>query len=274
MRKIILILLFLLLHRGTLCAQSSTDTLKPFTIRATYYSDIFVGRRTSSGEIFKQSAFTAAHRDLPLGTLLLVTNMETGCQVIVRVNDRCPRSGVLDLTKRAARILGIGSKIVEAKVLPQQYAQLWERQGEVEGSQRKLRLTAIHADADSNILANADSAQKQLTYIKATTKGKKGNTTHNKSTTETTKDIVEDEEVVLYSLDLATAPSRREAEDMITRRLPMKYQNECVVIPDGRTSRHRIILDAQLPEKEARKTQKELTVFFPACELRKITKND
>lgn len=73
----------------------------------TYYADKFVGRKTSNGEIFRQNQYTAAHKSIPLGTYVLVTNPANGRQIVVRVNDRCPVKNVLDLTKLAAKVLGI-----------------------------------------------------------------------------------------------------------------------------------------------------------------------
>ncbi|HUF17693.1 MAG TPA: septal ring lytic transglycosylase RlpA family protein, partial [Thermoanaerobaculia bacterium] len=76
---------------------------------ACYYADIFEGRRTANGEIFRQSRFTAAHRTLPLGTWVEVTSVATGRKARVRINDRGPFSGgfILDLTRTAARSLGV-----------------------------------------------------------------------------------------------------------------------------------------------------------------------
>jgi rare lipoprotein A len=74
---------------------------------ASFYADKFNGRRTSSGERFSSTALTAAHRRLPFGTRLLVTRLDTGETVIVRVNDRGPfhRRRVVDLSRRAAEML-------------------------------------------------------------------------------------------------------------------------------------------------------------------------
>lgn len=75
---------------------------------ASYYADRFEGRRTSSGEIFRQSKMTAAHNTLPLGTWIRVTRLDNGNQVVVRINDRMhPRNPrLVDLSKTAARKLG------------------------------------------------------------------------------------------------------------------------------------------------------------------------
>ncbi|MEB3211276.1 MAG: septal ring lytic transglycosylase RlpA family protein [Leptolyngbyaceae bacterium] len=80
-----------------------------FSGRASWYGPGFHGRRSASGEVFNQHAMTAAHRTLPFGTLVRVTNMTTGASVIVRINDRGPFGGgrVLDLSAGAARAIGM-----------------------------------------------------------------------------------------------------------------------------------------------------------------------
>lgn len=69
----------------------------------------FDGRKTASGEVYSSLAFTAAHRELPLGSVLLVTNPENGKQVIVKVNDRGPwkKNRAIDLSLVAAKVLGM-----------------------------------------------------------------------------------------------------------------------------------------------------------------------
>jgi rare lipoprotein A len=75
---------------------------------ASYYGPGFHGRRTANGETFNQNAMTAAHRTLPFGTKLKVTNLANGQSAIVRVNDRGPYAGgrVLDLSVAAAKQIG------------------------------------------------------------------------------------------------------------------------------------------------------------------------
>ena len=72
---------------------------------ASYYGNELAGNRTASGERFDPHAFTCAHRSLPLGTLVRVTNLSNGRSVLVRVNDRGPfvRSRMLDISLAAAR---------------------------------------------------------------------------------------------------------------------------------------------------------------------------
>lgn len=72
-------------------------------------SDGFEGKPTASGEIYDSSRLTAAHRDLPFGTVLEVTNVQNGKSVRVRINDRGPfiRGRVLDLSRAAAEEIGL-----------------------------------------------------------------------------------------------------------------------------------------------------------------------
>jgi rare lipoprotein A len=76
---------------------------------ASYYAREHDGRRTASGETYDMDAMTAAHRTLPFGTRLRVTNLENGRQVVVRVNDRGPfrRGRIIDVSRAAARELGL-----------------------------------------------------------------------------------------------------------------------------------------------------------------------
>ncbi len=76
---------------------------------ASWYGPGFNGRLSASGEVFNQNALTAAHRTLPFGTKVLVTNLANGRQVTVRINDRGPYSGhrVIDLSAGAADAIGL-----------------------------------------------------------------------------------------------------------------------------------------------------------------------
>ncbi len=98
-------------------SQQSTDTLKP-TFRectdlpeegvASWYGKKFHGRKTANGEFYNMHDYTAAHPKYPFGTILRVTNLENGKDVIVRVNDRGPfrRGRKLDLSFAAAQEIG------------------------------------------------------------------------------------------------------------------------------------------------------------------------
>ncbi len=79
---------------------------------ASWYGPKFHGRPTASGEPYNMYAFTAAHKLLPLGTYVLVTNLENGRQVVVRINDRGPfvKDRIIDLSYAAAKALGMVQK--------------------------------------------------------------------------------------------------------------------------------------------------------------------
>lgn len=76
---------------------------------ASWYGPGFHGRKTASGEVFNQNRMTAAHKTLPLGTKVQVTDVGTGKSVQVTINDRGPyvKKRVIDLSKAAADRLGI-----------------------------------------------------------------------------------------------------------------------------------------------------------------------
>jgi rare lipoprotein A len=77
---------------------------KTETGKASYYADKFNGRKTANGEIYNSGKLTAAHRSIPFGTIVTVTNLSNGKSVKVRINDRGPWSGgrIIDLSRRAA----------------------------------------------------------------------------------------------------------------------------------------------------------------------------
>lgn len=81
---------------------------KPQTGMASWYGIKFQGRSTSSGEPYNRHKLTAAHKTLPLQTLVKVTNLETSESVIVRINDRGPFVGkrIIDLSEAAAKKIG------------------------------------------------------------------------------------------------------------------------------------------------------------------------
>jgi rare lipoprotein A len=87
--------------------------------KVSYYHDRFHGRRTASGELYDKGALTAAHRSLPFGTLVEVTNLKNGKSVVLRINDRGPfvRGRVIDVSRQAARELGfLRDGVVDAEV--------------------------------------------------------------------------------------------------------------------------------------------------------------
>jgi rare lipoprotein A len=90
--------------------------------KASYYGARHHGRKTASGERFDQHALTAAHRSLPFGSRVRVTNLRNDKSVVVRINDRGPyaRGRIIDLSKRAAEQLDM----LRAGVVPVRVQQL------------------------------------------------------------------------------------------------------------------------------------------------------
>jgi rare lipoprotein A len=89
---------------------------------ASYYADRFNGRTTANGETFDINQLTAAHRTLPFGTRVRVTNLKNQKSVVVRINDRGPyaKGRVIDLSPAAARridMIGMGVAPVRLEVL-------------------------------------------------------------------------------------------------------------------------------------------------------------
>ena len=119
MREVALIGLLALLAAG--CARTATrereasevparsEVVRTLRGKAVFYGDKWHGRKTANGERFNQRALTAAHRSLPFGTRVRVTNLSNGRSVVVRINDRGPfgrdRGRIIDLSKAAARKL-------------------------------------------------------------------------------------------------------------------------------------------------------------------------
>ena len=77
--------------------------------QASWYGPGFHGRKTASGETFNTGDMTAAHRTLPFGTRVRVTNVRTGRSAVVRINDRGPfaHGRVIDLSKASAQAIGM-----------------------------------------------------------------------------------------------------------------------------------------------------------------------
>jgi rare lipoprotein A len=84
---------------------SNKDKFKPYkkTARASYYANKFHGRRTASGRVYDMNKLTAAHKTLPFGTKIRVTNISNGKTVVVEITDRGPfvRGREIDLSKKA-----------------------------------------------------------------------------------------------------------------------------------------------------------------------------
>jgi len=99
--------------------KSSKAEPKPYQVgTASWYGKQFHGKTTASGEDFDMFEFTAAHRKLPLGTFVKVTNLKNGKWIIVRVNDRGPYVGnrIMDLSYSAARMLNFRDGVERIRI--------------------------------------------------------------------------------------------------------------------------------------------------------------
>ena len=97
-----LFIVFNLWKADGLWAQN--ESKKSWKGTASYYANKFEGRKTSSGEKYRKDSLTAAHKTLPFGTKIRVTNLNNNKTVVVRVNDRLPKKSkrVIDLSRAAA----------------------------------------------------------------------------------------------------------------------------------------------------------------------------
>jgi rare lipoprotein A len=89
---------------------------------ASWYGPDFHGKRTANGELYDMNQVTGAHKTLPMPSLVRVTNLENGREIVVRVNDRGPfsRGRVIDLSRRGAQLLGferVGTAKVRVQIL-------------------------------------------------------------------------------------------------------------------------------------------------------------
>ena len=91
------------------CVSNETEFNYTESGKASYYANLFIGRTTANGEIFSQDSLSAAHKTLPFGTKVLVTNVENNKSIIVYINDRGPfvRNRIIDLTRRGADSLNM-----------------------------------------------------------------------------------------------------------------------------------------------------------------------
>jgi rare lipoprotein A len=107
MRKLCFLFL-LFLFSGSIFSQA-TDTLYRKEGVASYYAKKFHGRKTANGDMFHVDSLTAAHKTLPFGTMVRVTNLKNQKSVIVRINDRgmAGKKRVIDLSPAAAKEIGM-----------------------------------------------------------------------------------------------------------------------------------------------------------------------
>lgn len=212
-----------------------TDTVTEYPNKGTFYHDLFEGRKTASGEIFDQNKFTAAHWRIKLGTYVMVTNRNSGLKVIVKVNDRCPRHGVFDMSHRAAAAIGIrGMQPVTIRILPDSYKDSWEAQ--------EYLFDSVHSRLTSSATPSpADSPN--LTTSKGDNPTSSG-----------------------YNLLLGTVSSHSEAHSL-TRKLPATYRDRVTVESMESCDSLRITLETKSSKKQAETLLQTLRDTFPKAQI-------
>jgi rare lipoprotein A len=103
-------------------SPKAAKVVETFEGTASWYGPEFHGKKTASGEVFDMTDLTAAHKELPMGTTCIVTNLKNNKSVTVRINDRGPfvKDRVIDLSYAAAKVVGMidtGTAPVKVEVL-------------------------------------------------------------------------------------------------------------------------------------------------------------
>ena len=112
MRKVIVLIIAFFSILATFAKPDNFEGI------ASYYGSYFHGRKTASGELYNQYKLTAAHKTLPLGTVVKVTNLSNSKSVFVKINDRGPfvKGRDLDLSKGAyQKIASLSSGVIKIK---------------------------------------------------------------------------------------------------------------------------------------------------------------
>jgi len=129
-----------------LCFSAFSQVYKESGV-ASYYSNVFNGRRTASGEKFYNNEYTAAHKFLPFNTILKVTNLDNNKSVEVRVNDRGPnkKGRVIDISYRAAEEIDLipkGCTMVTVEII-----QLGTNDEYPDSCSKRLRVDSLSYDS-------------------------------------------------------------------------------------------------------------------------------
>lgn len=127
---------------------------------ASWYGKDFHAKYTANGEVYDMNALTAAHRTLPLPSIVRVTNMENGRSLVLRVNDRGPfaKDRIIDISKRGAQLLGFqaqGTARVKVEILPEESRNL---KAALQNGSSSIRL-ATSANSARSALTNAGSGR-------------------------------------------------------------------------------------------------------------------
>lgn len=207
----------------TISSQASGQYSKSGT--ASYYAAKFNGRRTASGEIYRDNLYTAAHKTLAIGSYALVTNLRNGKQVIVKINDRGPfgYSRIIDLSKVAARDLGmIQAGTAQVRVEGLQI----DAQGNISGKgAAALRQIALREGIKLNVKDEKTDVPVKQNTASATENSDEANTTASKRPEENTEVNTPQPAFMLK----VVVKNRQQAEQ-----LAAKLQREAVIEPLGK----------------------------------------
>ncbi|RYD79366.1 MAG: septal ring lytic transglycosylase RlpA family protein [Sphingobacteriales bacterium] len=202
---------FLLLCINLLIFSSVTSFAQVKKGSASFYADKFQNRKTASGERYSKDSLTAAHKTLPFGTLVKVTNPTTKKSVIVRINDRgpMPKGRIIDLSKAAAKELDImkqGVAQVQVEIIkPEELASIRIKENAKQASDLGALASngnyAVQAGAFSEY-ANALQLKKLLTL---------------NGYANTRIDTLKKDQGFMYRLTLGPYPEKTKAEQTVTR---------------------------------------------------------
>jgi rare lipoprotein A len=232
-----LLLCCLVLFSTSVYAQNKDKKL--IHNRATYYHDRFENRRTTSGEKFSQKEYTAAHKTLPINTIVKVTNKKNGRVVFLKINDRCPRKGVIDMSKIAAKRIRLnqsGSASVSIEVLGDEYLDLWQKQDDIfEMFDRSDMNDSLRQEYfDSVIFAKENKVQENFLFT--------------------------------YYIRIATAQGRLEAKSII-HQIPQKYQNNAKAVKVYNENFYYINIGPFISQETAVAAINELKKNYPLTHL-------
>ena len=152
---------------------------------ASWYGPKFHKKKTANGEIFDMNNVSAAHRTLPMPSLVRVTNLNTGRSINVRINDRGPfaHGRIIDLSRRAAQLLGFkraGTSLVRVEILSEESRQMAFRAQNLRGSTAAqepkrpesaptVSVTSLKLPAPKSAkVANLSSAELTVSPVKTT----------------------------------------------------------------------------------------------------------
>ncbi len=212
--------------------------------KATYYHNKFENRRTASGERFSQRKYTAAHKYIALGSIVKVTNRINNKTVLVKINDRCPRKGVIDLSYIAAKRLGIiesGHANVTVEVLPDYFYSLW------------LCQDSLFASIDK--YSSRDSLQK----------------VYQDSLIFSQKNKLDNQLLWTYYLQIDSVETLEEVRETFSS-LPEKYKIyvKAILVKGRRTTYYKVVIGPFMNEEWVQKIKEELN---PQYEKLIIEKN-